>query len=87
MWLAMRQRSEAGVTYYAIYDEVPPGINTPEGVAVADFPEPIGAIKPGAAEGDPPYHYAVDLTRGRVTDSALIVLALVFLIDRIERSH
>jgi hypothetical protein len=86
MWLAMAQRGEGGVTSYAIYDEVPPGINTPEGVAVADFPEPIGMVRRGTTEGDPPYDYTVDLALGRVTHSALIVLALLFLIDRVERS-
>lgn len=86
MWLAMPQRSEGGVIHYAIYDEVPPGINTPEGVAVADFPEPIGAIRSGAAGSPPPYDYTVDLTLGYITHSALVILALVFLIDRAERS-
>ena len=87
MWLAMAQRGEGGALSYAIYDEVPPGINTPDGVAVADFPEPIGRVQRGASGGDPPYDYTVDLALGRVTHSALIVLALVFLIDRVERSN
>jgi hypothetical protein len=86
MWLAMPQRGEGGITSYAIYDEVPPGINTPEGIAVADFPEPIGGVYRGTADGDPPYDYTVNLPLGRVTHSALVVLALVFLIDRVERS-
>jgi hypothetical protein len=86
MWLAAAQRGEGGVATYAVYDEVPPGINTPEGVAIADFPEPIGTIKQGTADGNLLYDYTVQLVLGRVTHSALVVLALVFLIDRVERS-
>lgn len=85
MWLAIGQRLEGGTFDYALYDQVPTGMNTAAGLVRDDLPDPIGTIQTRGIIGDPPYDYTVNLILGRVTHTALIALALVFLIDRAER--
>jgi hypothetical protein len=54
-------------------------MTTFQSLAIADLPEPFGAIH----EVDlADYDYTIDLDPGRLQNTALIILALVYLIDR-----
>jgi hypothetical protein len=77
LWLV---RGERGVDpYYSLYDQIPTTMTTFQSLAIADLPERFGAIH----EVDlADYNYTIDLDPGRLQNTGLIVLALVFLIDR-----
>lgn len=83
-WLVLPQDQRGSV--YALYDEVPSGLNVYAEPTTADLPEPVGHIDRrtvGAEiQEEAGWHYVADFPSGHLTQAPLILLALTFLIDR-----
>ena len=76
-WLVLPQREQPGC--YSVYDETPSGVHTIPDVADLPLPEPVGRI---CYTGDR-FAYLIDLPPERLDNTKVLVLALVFLLDRL----
>ncbi|MFW6042115.1 MAG: hypothetical protein ACOC9C_00370 [Chloroflexota bacterium] len=74
-WLVLPHPESANC--YAIYDEVPVGLNTYDSLTDVDLPAPSGSICRVSND----HTFEVDLSRYRLQHTKLIALGLVFLID------
>lgn len=82
LWLAQPQGSDS---LFLLYDEVPPKFAAHETLAVPDLLEANGRIQlltPDTAEYTSAYHFIVELSPDQMEHAGLVVLALIFLIDR-----
>lgn len=75
-WLALKQ--PARDAYVCLYDEVPADLTIYEEPLEAPLPEPVGEIHQSTGE----YDLTAEISAGRLTQTALVLLALIFLVDR-----
>lgn len=75
-WLVLEQAN--GECHFWLYDAAPAGLTTFDQPMETPLPEPVGQIYPDTGEGD----FTAGLPAGRLAHASLILLALIFLIDR-----
>ena len=75
-WLALKQ--PARDAYICLYDEVPADLTVYDEPLEAPLPEPAGQVYQSTGE----YDFAAEAAAGRLTHTDLVLLALIFLIER-----
>ena len=79
MWLALKETDNEPLC--SIYNDVPASlISRSTEPMFSDLPEPIGEVTYAAQQ----YNYTVHWKEDRIQQLGLVVMALVFLIDRLE---
>ncbi|MCB8945533.1 MAG: hypothetical protein H6658_17425 [Ardenticatenaceae bacterium] len=79
MWLALKE--ESNEPYFTIYDDVPASLISRSAEPMfSNLPEPIGEINWGSQQ----YDYTITWKEERIERMALLVMALVFLVDRLD---
>jgi hypothetical protein len=79
MWLALKE--EGGQPYFTVYDEVPASlISRSMKPMFSDLPEAVGEIHQNYRQ----YDYAVKWQADGIQHAELLVMALIFLIDRLD---
>lgn len=79
MWLVLKEEMEQG--HFVIYNEVPASLTSRSMEPMfSDLPEPIGEISQDSLQ----YDYVVAWQEDGIKHLGMIVLALVFLIERLE---
>jgi hypothetical protein len=82
MWLALKE--EGNQPYFTLYSEVPASLTSRSMRPMfSDLPEPIGEIDRELHQ----YDYAVTWQADGIEHAELLVMALVFLIDRLGDVH
>lgn len=75
-WLALPHTDPH--TLFALYEEVPSGVDVYGEQVAEELPPPVAAVHP-VADG---YDFVVEMPEERLQQSALLLLALIFLVDR-----
>jgi hypothetical protein len=79
MWLVLEEEAEQ--PYFTIYNEVPASFSSRSMEPMfSDLPEPIGEINRGGTQ----YDYTVSWHDEGIRKMELLVLSLIFLIDRLD---
>jgi hypothetical protein len=79
-WLA-RAEPVAGLMA-RLYDQIPASVTSFQSLAVEELPEPFGTIR---QIDEPDNHYFVEIGENQLKHAGLVVLALIFLLDRSAR--